>query len=198
MLKALRKKLRKGFVVKNADDSRSRRLVVVIECILNQNARDLGAANFPAVCQPILSLCNEYDVGIIQIPCPEIRFLGFERMRQEGQSIRDALDTCAGRDCCRKISVEIVNRIESYLDQGYQLLSILGGNPRSPGCAVHSENGTLLPSSGVLMKELQNELRQRGVEIPFRGIRDYNSKMFAQDIEWLRELFSNRLNLVHP
>ena len=172
------------------NDNRSRQLIVIIECILNQNARDAGAATFPAVSWSILQLCNEYNVGILQIPCPEINFLGFDRKREKGQSIKDALDTQDGRNCCRKISIDIVDRVENYLAQGYKIISILGGNPRSPGCAVHYKEGKLSIASGVLMLELQYELLNRRIEIPFKGIRDYDSKMFAQDIRWVRKIFS--------
>lgn len=173
-------------------DNRSTRLVAVIECIMNQNARDAGVATFPAINWQILSLCNEYNVGLIQMPCPEISFLGSERKRQPGQSIREALDTCEGRNCCRKISIDIADRIEDYINQGYQILSILGGNPKSPGCAIHCEDGNLLPNSGVFMKELQGELDKRCIEIPFKGIRDSDPELFAQDIEWVRKNFSIR------
>jgi predicted secreted protein len=164
----------------------------VIECIINQNARDAGAAIFPAMDWPILSLCKQYNVGILQIPCPEISFLGPARKRQPGQSIRDALDTDAGRDCCRKLSIDVANRIEDYTNQGYRILAILGGNPKSPGCAIHCENADLLPNSGVFMQAFQDELRARRIEIPFKGIRDSDPEMFAQDIEWVREMFSER------
>lgn len=190
MLKSLYKKLFERIGPTQTCDSRSKRFVAVIECIINQNARDAGAAIFPAINWPILSLCNEYNVGILQIPCPEIRFLGPARKRQPGQSLRDALDTDAGRDCCRKISIDIVNRIEDYTDQRYRILAILGGNPKSPGCAIHCENSKLSPNSGVFMKELQDELRKRRIEISFKGIRDSDPELLTQDIEWVREIFS--------
>jgi len=190
MFKTLYKKLCERIGLTYVNGNRSRRLVAVIECILNQNARDAGAAKFPAISWPILCLCNEYNVGILQMPCPEISFLGFERKRQPGQSIREVLDTFDGRNCCRKLSIDIVNRIEDYIVQDYELLAILGGNPKSPGCAVHSENGIPLSNSGVFMQELQGELRKRSIEVPFRGIRDYDAEMFAKDIEWVRRCFS--------
>lgn len=198
MLKTLYKKLCKPVGSKHINDSRSKRLVAVIECILNQNARDVGAATFPAISWPILSLCNEYNIGILQMPCPEIFFLGFERKRKPGQSIKDALDTFDGRDRCRKISIDVVSRIEDYMSQGYEILAILGGNPKSPGCAVHTENGVLLSESGVFMKELQDELRKRSIEVPFRGIRDYDPEMFAEDIEWLRRYLSESVSSAFP
>ena len=190
MLKTLHKKLCGRFISSNISDNRSRKLIAVIECILNQNARDNGAATFPAINWPIIQLCNEYNVGILQIPCPEIMFLGFERTRPKGLSIRDALDTREGRDCCRKISMDIADRIEAYLSQDNQIISILGGNPKSPGCAVHYKADKLSPESGVLIRELQGELCKRGIDVMFKGMRDYDSKLLAKDIQWLRRIFS--------
>jgi hypothetical protein len=43
-------------------DQRSQRLVAVIECALNQNARDAGAASYPALNKALLTLCMRYDV----------------------------------------------------------------------------------------------------------------------------------------
>jgi hypothetical protein len=64
-------------------------LVAVIECIINQNARDTGAAIFPAINWPILSLCNEYNVGILEIPCPEISFWALK----ESDNLDNQLET---------------------------------------------------------------------------------------------------------
>jgi predicted secreted protein len=173
-------------------DRRSRRVALVIECILNQNARDNGAAAFPVLNWAVLRLCDAYEVSVVQMPCPEIAFLGFERTRPGGTSIRAALDTDEGRKCCRSISVTIVDRIQEYVRQGYQILAILGGNPDSPGCAVHVGPHGLLPTSGVLMRELQDELHQRKLDVPFRGIRDDDPDMMAEDIKWLDGVFSKR------
>jgi predicted secreted protein len=192
MLITLRKKLFKKIGFENIYDCRSRRLVAVIECILNQNARDCGAANFPAINRPILDLCNDYNIGILQIPCPEIKFLGFDRKRQKDQSIREALDTQEGRNCCRKISIDVADRIQEYFNQSYQTICILGGNPKSPGCAVHYAGTKLSTDSGVLMNELFDEFQKRNINLPFRGVSDYDSKLFSKDIEWIHRKFSNR------
>lgn len=170
-------------------DDRGRRLVAVIDCILNQNARDRGAARFPAMNFELLRLCHEHRVGVIQMPCPEIAALGFNRERKSGETIRAALDTEAGRRCCAQIASGAADRIESYVAQNYQLLAILGGNPRSPGCAVHGDEDGLLVNSGVFMKALQAELRKRNLETPFKGMRDSDPELLAQDLQWLRELF---------
>jgi predicted secreted protein len=170
-------------------DGRGRRLVAVIECVLNQNARDAGAASFPAMNWALIDLCREYDVGILQMPCPEIACLGFERARPPGTSIRQALDTETGRQCCARLSVQVTERLTTYIGEGCGVYAVLGGNPQSPGCAVHNGRDALLPESGVLMRELQIELRKRGLEIPFRGLRDANVEQLKRDLNWLREVF---------
>ena len=166
-------------------DGRGRRVIAVIECVLNQNARDAGAARFPAMNCDVVRLCEEHDVGLLQIPCPEIAFLGWGRTRRKGESIRDALDTADGRQCCAGLARDIADRIEEYVRHGCEVLAILGGNPSSPGCAVHQDGSSMLPASGVLMRELHAELRRRGVEIPFRGMRDSDPELLAADIAWL-------------
>jgi len=189
-LKVLARKLIRNARTERRDDARGRRLVAVIECVLNQNARDAGAANFPAMNWTLIDLCREYDVGILQMPCPEIACLGFDRARPPGTSIRQALDTALGRQCCAGIGMQVANRLATYAGNGCQVLAVLGGNPQSPGCAVHNGSDALLPESGVLMWELQTELRKLGLEIPFRGMRDANAEQLAQDLDWLREVFA--------
>lgn len=173
-------------------DARGGRFVAVIECILNQNARDQGAAVSPAVNAAVLALCARHGVGLLQMPCPEIRALGPNRERPAGTGIRENLDTPSGRRCCRDISEEVVARVREYLDQGVELLAILGGNPLSPGCAVHpsaSGKGHLDASSGILMRELADALEAASISVPFRGIRDGNAEQMEEDLHWLEGLF---------
>lgn len=174
------------------DDARGGRFVVVIECLLNQNARDRGAAAYPAVNDAVVALCVRHGVGLLQLPCPEIRFLGPDRARPPGVRIRDRLDTPAGRRCCREISDEVVDRVRGYLEQGVELIAILGGNPESPGCAVHTRaGGGEAPDarSGILMQTLAEALEAASIRMPFRGIRDCRPEWLEEDLRWLEERF---------
>jgi predicted secreted protein len=172
-------------------DARGGRIVAVIECILNQNARAAGAAASAALNAGVLRLCEAYGVGLVQIPCPEIAVLGCARHRCAGESLRAALDTPEGRARCRAIAGAIGERVAGYAAAGYRVMAVLGGNALSPGCAVHAEDDGLLVSSGVLMRELQRELRARKFDVPFRGIRDADAAREAEDLEWLRRLFDD-------
>jgi len=172
-------------------DPRSCRFIAVIECMLNQNARDTGAACFPAMNFEVLRLCHEHNIGLLQMPCPEIAALGFERKRPPGQSLRAALDSAEGRARCHELAVETADRIDAHRARGDDLVAILGGNPRSPGCAVHATPDGLTDDSGVFLKALQAELRRRGNEVPFRGMRDYDARLLEEDLAWLRETLSS-------
>jgi len=171
-------------------DPRNRRFVAVIECTLNQNVRDAGAACFPAMNFKLLELCQQHGVGILQMPCPEIAALGSGRQRPPGQSLREALDSENGRFQCHILASETADRIDGYLAQGNELAAVLGGNPRSPGCAVHEAQSGLGADSGVFMKALQAELRRRGHDAPFHGIRDHDPALLREDLMWLKQRLS--------
>ena len=116
------------------------------------------------------------------------------RDRPPGKSIREVLDTPAGHESCLAISQDLVSTLRDYQNNGCRLLAILGGNPQSPGCAVHaqcnaSDPGRLAAQSGVLMRILQETLRQQGIDVPFKGIRDCQPKWLNQDLRHLEALF---------
>lgn len=163
-------------------DPRSKCFVAVIECILNQNARDVGAACSPAMDFRLLELCHAHGVGVLQIPCPEIHALGFARKRAPGQSIRNALNDEACTERCAALAQDVAGRIEAYLEQSYELAAILGGNPESPGCAIHQGSDGLCERSGLFMRQLQVELRQRGRDPRFLAIRDHNPALHQRDL----------------
>jgi len=174
-------------------DKRSMKIVVVINCVLNQNARAPGAAVFPGMNAKVIEVLRKHDVGVLQMPCPEMTCLGLLRSRPEGTSIRDILDTPEGRECCRKLSIFVVDQIEEFLKNNFKVLAILGGDVNSPGCAVHlskENNYELEEGSGVFMEELHREISKRNIKIPFRGIRDSDPEKLMEDINWLNRLLS--------
>ena len=171
-------------------DPRNGRLVFLIECLTNQNARDIGAAESPAFTQELMELLVDAEIGIVQIPCPEIACLGFERSRSSGQSIRQALETPEATGCCHSLARATAERIHCYVKQDFEVLAVLGGNEQSPGCAVHTAgNGDvqLTEKSGVFMKMLAVELTQCGLHIRFHGMRDADSALLKEDLEWVRD-----------
>lgn len=174
-------------------DKRSKMVVGAINCILNQNASAPNAAVYPGMNSMIIRILEKRGIGVLQMPCPEMICIDLPRSRPEGSSIRDVLDTPKGRRCCRQLSIRVAEQIQEFVENGFEVLAILGGDVDSPGCAVHlseDDEKELLEGSGVFMEELYAELAERNIEIPFRGIRDSDPHKLAEDVEWLENLTS--------
>ena len=81
-------------------DARSKRVVLAVHCILNQNARIDECAHFPGAMGRIAQLLVDSGVGIVQLPCPELLYLGLDRQAHSGMKIgiREALSAEEGRN----------------------------------------------------------------------------------------------------
>ena len=58
------------------DDARSRRIVLLSHCLLNQNTRYLGGAVCPGAVSEVIEPYLDAGVGLVQLPCPEQRTWG--------------------------------------------------------------------------------------------------------------------------
>ena len=174
----------------SASDGRGRRFVAVIECALNQNVRDAGAARFPAMNWALLQLCHVHGVGILPLACPEVAVLGAQRMRPPGLSLRAALDSAPGQRACRAQAAAAAATIAERIAHDARLLAIVGGNRLSPGCAVHQGAAGLSEASGVFMQALQGELRERGIDPPFIALRDAEPASMQADLAGLAGLLA--------
>ena len=172
------------------DDGRGKRVVAVIHCVLNHNARVTGAARYAGMNDEVVDILKRHAVGVYQMPCPEMACLGLARRDEPGATIRNLLDTPAGRSRCREIAAEVADALAEYQRHGYAIAAVLGGDVRSPGCAVPAPStvdDTDAPPTawGVFTAALVAELSQRGIEVPIRGIRDSARATLLEDLEWL-------------
>jgi len=151
---------------------RSRKVLFVSHCILNQNVKPKGKEVYPGSVEEILNFLSEADVGIVQIPCPSVEFFSdFERERKS----KEYYDTPKYRAHCKKLAKIIIKQIENYIRSGYRVLGILGVE-LSPTCAVYQiENGNRIsPGKGVLIEEIENEMRKKNFQVPIIGL-NYNN-----------------------
>ena len=66
------------------NDGRSKRVVFVAHCFLNQNSISDGTAVYPAAFKDLVVFFLNADIGIVQMPCPELCCLGLiEEMTME-------------------------------------------------------------------------------------------------------------------
>ena len=84
-------------------DPRSDKVVFLSHCMLNQNARIVRAADFPAMFEPLIDYLQKKQVGLIQMPCPELYCLGLGR-----RAVRTGLESPAGRRRLERLIDDLV------------------------------------------------------------------------------------------
>ena len=166
-------------------DKRSRKIVVVAHCILNQNSRVLGIAYYPGMINEIVDVLKKCEVGVIQMLCPELTYAGLLRRSQT----KEQYDTPAFRRHCRQIASGIVDQIEEYINNGFKVLAVLGVDG-SPTCGVDEtstgyKEAKFTKAPGILIEELQSELKGRKVVVPMKGVEHTRA---SQDAAWLEKI----------
>ncbi|MDH5389541.1 MAG: hypothetical protein OEX10_00110 [Candidatus Bathyarchaeota archaeon] len=162
-------------------DKRSRKIVVVAHCVLNQNSRVQGIAYYAGMINEIVDLIRKHEVGIVQMPCPELTYAGLLRPSQT----KEQYDTPAFRRHCRQIASSTANQVEEYVRNGFKVLAVLGVEG-SPTCGVE-ENSFQEANLGILMEELRSELKKRKVEVPMKDVRDAHANQGAL---WLEKILT--------
>jgi len=153
-------------------DCRSMKVVLVSHCHLNQNARLWKCAECPASCRELVAGLLEREIGIVQMPCPELMVLGLNRGHI---AIRSGLESIPAREALRKLGEALAFQIRQYRDCGVRVLGVLGKNG-SPACGVEktsrSDGQGPIDGEGVFIQELKAELRRAGCEVPVAGTMD--------------------------
>jgi len=147
---------------------RSKKIVFVSHCLLNQNTRPLGGEKYAGIVKELLELFAESGVGIVQIPCPQIEFN--EGLNRKSKS-KESYDTNGFRLKCQKLSSGIIEKIEVYLRKGYSVLGILGVELSST-CGVYQiQNGRRsVPGKGIFIEELEKEMQKKNFQVPIIGV----------------------------
>ena len=162
-------------------DGRSRRVVFLAHCLLNQNAISDGTAEVPAAHREILRTVLDARVGVVQLPCPELCCLGLDRgdpkggerpVVAENTRIRRAMGQPEASARLRELTDQVVWQIREYQKHGFAVLGIVGVD-RSPCCGVNttSDQDRELPGRGVFIASLRAALESAGLTVPVIGIK---------------------------
>lgn len=165
-------------------DIRSGKVIFVAHCVLNQNARMVDVADFPAMHDQLCDYLQKSQVGIIQMPCPETYCLGLGRF-----DVRVGLEHPAGMERLQRIIDDLIYTIQEYQFQGMEVVGIIG-KEGSPSCGVsqtwYNETGHGL-GQGVFIRELKKKLKNNKLNVPVVGVADYKQE---EAIEWLEKKLS--------
>lgn len=179
-------------------DARSKKVILVAHCILNQNAKIDRCARYPGAMREVTQALLDAGVGIIQMPCPELLYLGLDRQAEkdkettiesEDDRVGVLMNKTVSKVLCGKISYDLIYQIKQYQLNGFTVVGMLGING-SPTCGVETtwEDGKETAGSGIFIKIFKEECADQGVNIPIRGIK-------AQDpqgaFETMKELLAS-------
>ncbi|HET7784538.1 MAG TPA: hypothetical protein VFL36_01080 [Myxococcales bacterium] len=129
-------------------DERSRRVLLVSHCLLNQNVRYLGGAFRPGMVPEALAPFICEGDGLYQMPCPEqaawggvskkwiLRFHGSERRwAYRFRAVLLPLFLAWTRWRYRLLAARVARHVADYRRSGYRVVGILGVGD-SPSCGV--------------------------------------------------------------
>ena len=168
--------------------NRSKKVVFVSHCLLNQNTRAKNQERFPGMVKDIMELFLEAGVGIVQLPCPQIEHNGgtIERKFQPSKILKEN----GYRSECKKMSKTIIRQIEKYLKEDYDVVGIVGVE-FSPTCAVHQVNNGKknVPGRGILIEELESKMQRKNFQVPIIGVNLNNVYSSTEKIQSLLKFF---------
>ena len=129
-------------------DERSKKVVFVAHCILNENTRYLGGAFRKGCIDEIVDEIQRQGIGMVQMKCPEQKGWGGLLKKTmwlpmgSGNTIfyklKGVLLPCFiwnTKRIYQKIAKEIVAEIKDYRESGFEVLGIVG-IAGSPSCGV--------------------------------------------------------------
>lgn len=177
------------------EDVRSKKILLVSHCILNQNSVSDGTAEYPGINEIIIKKLLHANIGIIQLPCPEIMCLGLDRRDIRGGERQVVVENTRIRyELKKRDSIRIINdlveqimlQINEYIKNGFNILGIIGVN-RSPSCGVNttSENNQEVPGEGIFINILRKELEMKQIKINMIGIKGSETRKALEFIESL-------------
>ncbi len=129
-------------------DKRSKKVIFLAHCLLNENTRYLGGACYQGPIPEIVKTCIEHGIGIVQLPCPEQHAWGGVLKKRllffYGSKgiiwcwLRKLLLPIAllyTKHVYRKLANQAVYLIEDYKNSDIKILGLVGVDA-SPSCGV--------------------------------------------------------------
>lgn len=160
---------------KRNEDVRSKKIVFVSNCLLNANNKVLEFARYPGMFSEVVQILDKHGVGLIQMPCPEVLYMGNQRWWHS----RELYDNAGFRKFCYGLAEQMVDYMQNYEKVGYEVVAILVCDG-SPTCgstvSSHYENGgghpeepirSLRERPGVYTEELLHAIEDRGLKSPY-------------------------------
>lgn len=163
------------------EDGRSKKVVFIAHCLLNQNSISDGTAVYPAAFKEVIDFFLNADIGIVQMPCPEFCCLGLDRGNFHGADspvlientrIRTEMKKDISDTKLEQLADYVVRQIIEYDQYGFKVVGIIGAN-RSPNCGVNttSDNNEEVCGMGLFIEKIFHRLSRENIAVPMIGIK---------------------------
>lgn len=163
------------------NDGRSRKVIFLAHCFLNQNAISDGTADYPTAHRPLVDFLLDHNISIFQMPCPEFICLGLDRgnihgaespVTVENTRIRREMQKAESDRKLDSLADYVVSQAKEYIANGFEVLARVGAN-RSPNCGVDttSDDNEEIQGKGLFIDKLSNRFEESNISIPFIGLK---------------------------
>lgn len=175
------------------DDKRSKKVLLIAHCILNQNAKIDHCAYYPGAIREVAQILMDAGIGILQMPCPELLCLGLDRQVEPGlhptvasedTRVAQRMTEVQSVTIYQKLVDDLVYQMIEYRKNGFELIGVIGING-SPTCGVERSWATdqETQDAGVFIQMLEEECLNRGISLPMRGIKAYEPQQAITIVE---------------
>ena len=180
------------------NDKRSKKIVFVAHCVLNQNSKIDRCGRYPGAIIEVTQALISSGVGIVQMPCPEMLALGLDRqverskpttIESEDERVAQSMQLKENRSICRQLAADLIRQIQDYQKNGFCVLGILGMNG-SPTCGVETRWGNLQEEigAGVFIQSLRDQSESAQISLPMRGIKAQEPEAALKTLHYLLNL----------
>jgi predicted secreted protein len=179
-------------IIKKLDDERSRKIIFLSHCILNENTRYPGGAFTQGMVSAVVREIDSKGCGIVQLPCPEQKAWGgvLKKYMLLSYGLNNSgswLNLFRGillplfishtKWAYKKIARDTVKMIEDYKYSGFEVIGIVGVDG-SPTCGI---------STCLDMKKSFDYCAGLNIESIDRNI--YNKEMYSRCLKQGKGLF---------
>jgi len=163
---------------------RSEKCVFLSHCLLAQTVRAEGVAKWKAACKPVIQFCLDNDINMIQMPCPETSCsAGGLGRPTHGKKFYEANGL---RETSKELAIGVVSDMQNLIQAEKEILAIISVH-MSPACSPNEGKSPYNPK-GIFIEELQKQMKNERIGIPFIGVND----------RWLKKLDKELNNLINP
>lgn len=141
----------------------------------------------------IVGLLLQKGVGLLQMPCPELRAAGANRKPMT----KEEYEQFGLRAEANKCAVEVADQTVAHLSSDGRVVCVIGIG-RSPSCGVVTTTGldprqskresTTVAGAGLFMESLALELDRRALSVPMLEVPDLFGRDEGCEQWFLREL----------